>query len=454
MQHPTHPRVLLIAELASPELVSVPLIGWSHSRAIAELTDAHTITHIRHREEFLRAGRVEGKDFTAVDSELVAKPIWWVASKLRGGAGKGWTTLMALSALPHYYFEYLIWRKFGKQIASGEFDIVHRLTPLSPTIPSLLAQKCHRAGVPFVLGPLNGGLPWPKGFDGVRRQEKEWLSYIRSAYKLLPGYRSTLEHAAAIVAGSRDTWNQIPAQYRDKCVYIPENAIDPQRFTLLRPRQTSRPIKAIFAGRLVPYKGADMLIEAAAPLIRQRRLTLEILGDGPEMPKLKALVEREGIEAGVNLAGWVEHTRLQERLASADVFAFPSIREFGGAAVLEAMAVALVPVVVDYGGPGEMVTHSTGCAVPIGTRAEIVQGFREVLSDLAANPDKINDLGQRARQRVLNQFTWNAKAQQTLEIYRWVLGERHEKPDFGMPFPDLESNPSPLLAMNEPLQEL
>lgn len=398
----------------------------------------HVVTQSYNREGFLRAGCIEGKDFTVIDSELVKKPIYNVSSLLRGGAGKGWTTVMALSALTYYYFEHLLWRKFGRQIASGKFDVVHRITPLSPTIPSLLAQKCHRVNVPFILGPLNGGLLWPKEFDAARRREKEWLSYIRSVYKLMPGYRSTRQYATAIVIGSRNTWKQMPARYHDKCVYIPENAIEPERFALQRTRQASRPIKAIFVGRLVSYKGADMLIEAAAPLIRDGALTVEIVGDGPEMPNLKELVEREGLEGGVEITGDVEHTRVQERLANADILVFPSIREFGGAVVIEAMAIGLVPIVVDYGGPGELVTESTGYTVSLGSRSELVARFREILSRLVSDPSELTEMGQRARNRVLSQFTWNAKARQILEVYQWVLGQRTDKPNFGMSLHDVE----------------
>ena len=437
MHQQTRPRALLIAQIANPEWVSVPLVGWSHSRAIADLCDAHVVTDIDNREVFLRAGCIEGDYFTVIDSRPVQKPIDRLASLLRGGSDKGWTTVMALSVLPYYYFERQVWQKFGRQITAGKFDIVHRITPLSPTIPSLLARKCRRVGVPFVVGPLNGGLPWPQGFDTVRRAEKDWLSYVREAYKLVPGYRSTREDAAAILIGSRATWEQIPERYRHKCVYLPENAIAPDLFVQQRTGEASRPIKVIFTGRLVPYKGADMLLEAAAPLIRDRLVTVEILGDGPEMPKLNAIVEAEGISKGVELAGWVEHDRLQEKLARADVFAFPSIREFGGAVVVEAMAVGLVPVVMDYGGPGEMVTEGTGYKIPMAARPDIIEGFRQILSDLAAEPSKIKEMGWRSRQRVLDLFTWNARALQTLEVYKWLLGQRPDKPDFGMPLRDV-----------------
>lgn len=430
-------RVLLVAEACNPEWVSVPLEGWSHSQAIASLTDAHLVTQVRNREAILRAGLVEGRDFTAINSEAVEARIYRLAAKLRGGSGKGWTTLAGLSALSYPYFEHLVWREFGSRIAAGEFDVVHRITPLSPTTASSLAVKCRTKGVPFVLGPLNGGVPWPKDFDAARRKEKEWLSYVRDAYKLLPGYHSTRQAAAALIIGSRDTWQQVPQSYRRKCVYVPENAIDPARFTKRRTRRAQIPLRAVFIGRLVPYKGADMLIEAAAPLVRNGKLTIEIIGDGPQMPELKSLVAREKLEDGIHLAGWVEHGKLQDRLIEADLFAFPSIREFGGAVALEAMAVGLVPIVMNYGGLGELVTEKTGFLIPMASRAEIVESFRSLLVRLCNEPSLIDAKMEAALARAHTQFTWAAKAKQVSQVYCWVTQKEAIKPDFGMPLPDL-----------------
>ena len=433
--------MLLIAEAANPEWTSVPLVGWSHARALGRVCDAHVVTQIRNRDAFERAG-VPLSEYTAIDSEKVAKRLYAVASVLRGGAGKGWTTTTAMASLSYYYFEKLVWREFGGRILAREFDLVHRVTPLSPTTPSLLARRCARAGVAFVLGPLNGGVPWPKGFDSARRREREWLSYARSAYKLLPGYRSTRAHAAAIIAGSRDTLAQIPARYREKCVYLPENAVDPARFsppaTRPMPGEGGVPLRVVFLGRLVPYKGADMLLEAAAGLIRDGKVVVDVIGDGPEMGSLRAIVAREGIEKGVEFAGWMSHAELQGRLATAHVLGFPSVREFGGGVVLEAMAVGLVPMVLDYGGPGELVTKDTGFSLPIGPREEIIARFRSALTGLVRDPSALRAMSERCVGRVRTLFTWDAKAGQVLEIYRWVLGRR-DKPDFGMPLREVPS---------------
>ncbi|MEM9881657.1 MAG: glycosyltransferase [Planctomycetota bacterium] len=431
------PRVLLLAEQANPEFVSVPLEGWSHARALAEVADVHLVTQVRNRDAIVRAGLTEGRDFTAIDSEKVAARMHRLAGLLRGGKGKGWTTVMAFNAVSYRYFERLVWRQFGGAIKRGAYDLVHRLTPLSPTLPSPIAGRVRRAGVPFIWGPINGGVAWPADFDAARRAEKEWLSYVRGLYRLIPGYAATRRHCHTIITGSQATHEQVAGRYHDRCVYIPENGIDPDRFAVRRTRvvRDGEPLRLVFVGRLVPYKGADMLLEAVAGLVRDGKVTVTILGDGPERAKLDAIVEREGLSAGVSLPGFVEHEQLQHELASHDVFAFPSVREFGGAAVLEAMAVGLVPVVVGYGGPAELVTDATGYRVPIGSRASVVAKFREVVTGLAEDPSSLGPMSEAARRRVERQFTWPAKARQVLAVYEHALGRRSGRPDFGMPLP-------------------
>lgn len=414
-------KILLIAESANPEWTSVPLIGWNLSRALARHADVHLVTQIRNRGALLRHGLVEGVDFTAIDNERLAAQLIKIGARLRGGEGKGWTTISAFSALAYYSFERKLWERFGARLSAGEFDLVHRITPLSPTNASPIAKRLADLNIPFVLGPLNGGVPWPSGFRHRQHEENEWLSYVRNLFRFMPGYSSTRRNSAAILVGSKYTQSEMPSWAADKCIYMPENGIDEKVFRSSRRSPAFLPLKAIFVGRLVPYKGADMAIVAAAELLRAGSLKLQIVGDGPQMARLISLAKQLGVEENVQFGGWLTQEDLQRKLGECDVLVFPSIREFGGGVVLEAMALGVAPIVADYGGPSELVDEHTGMRVAFADEASLIEGVKCALQRMVAEPESVDRLGAAARDRVLAQFTWDAKARKIIEIYHELL---------------------------------
>jgi glycosyltransferase involved in cell wall biosynthesis len=426
-------RVLVIAEAANPEWTSVPLVGWSHYRALSEIVDVHLVTQVRNRAAVMAAGLREGTDFTSIDSEMVAAPLYKLATFLRRGTDRAWTIDTAIAALSYYYFEQMVWNRFFNGKSNIQYNLVHRITPLSPTTPSILAKRLRAIDIPFIVGPLNGGVPWPKEFYSTRKKEGEWLSSVRDIYKLLPSYRETREYANAIIIGSKDTWGQYVGEYKSKLIYMPENAINLKHFGKVR-REKSSILKAAFVGRLVPYKGCDMVISAICEFIKNRKITLDIFGDGPQYIELENQVKEMGLRDGVQFHGFVKNSEMQDLLVQSDIFLFPSIREFGGGVVLEAMALGVVPIVVDYGGPSEFVNASCGYLLQLDSREKIVQQLSSVVEAILKDPSGLQEKRVNCQERVRKFFTWEVKAKQTKKIYEWVTGKSTEKPDFGMPF--------------------
>lgn len=419
------PRVLVIAEAANPEWVSVPLIGWSLAEALRGVADVHLVTQIRNRDAILRKGWVEGVDFTAIDTEAIAAPAWKLSQILRMGESRGWTIVQAISSLTYPWFERKVWKAFGPALKRGDYDLVHRITPLSPAASGPLAAQCLKAGVPYVLGPLNGGVPWPKGFEAEQKQEGEWLSRARGLLQVFPGRRRMLQACSAILYASKFTRGDIPAPLLERSIYLPENAIDPARFFREAAPEPGT-LKACFIGRFVPLKGLGMLVEAAKPLLRAGKMELHLVGDGPVAAGLK---EQAAGLPGIHFHGWLKHEEVQDVAARCHVLAFPSIREFGGGAVLEGMALGLAPLVVDYGGPADLVTPEVGIKIPLTTREEMTLALRRALEQMAANPGQTARMGQASRQRVTELFTWPRRAEQIAQIYDWVLGHRPTRPE-------------------------
>ena len=242
----------------------------------------------------------------------------------------------------------------------------------------------------------------------------------------MPSYGATRKYSSAIIAGSKYTLEELPRSAADRSIYMPENGVDLRLFSTPRKPSSATPLRGVFIGRLVPYKGADMLLEAASPFLRERNLQLEIIGDGPQRQVLAGIAARLDISEQVKFRGWLSQSEIADALPSFDFLALPSIREFGGGVVLEAMALGVTPIVAHYGGPAELVGDSTGIRVTFTDRKSLVDGFHQAIARLVQDPNLLNELGSAARQSVIENLTWDTKAKRIAEIYRAVLaGKRN-----------------------------
>ncbi len=367
-------RVLLIAEACNPQWSSVPLIGYCLSKALALRDDLELtlVTQVRNRAAIEVDPITQLVPVHYIDNEAASRPFVRVNNWLRGSSGVSWTINTAFSWPCYMTFERMVYEQFSERFRGGEFDLIHRLTPVSPTMGSPLASL---SDVPMVIGPLNGGLPWPKEFPELRRLEREWLVPFRRLYKWLPYHRSTYRRLAGVIAGSRHTASEIPASFRGRRYYLPENAVDPARFSIAEewPAPQGR-FRFVTVGRLVPYKGMDLILHAMKDSEVLRGCELLVIGDGPQRPLLEGLVRDFGLEPNVTFLGWAEHREVAAHLGRSQAFVFPSLREFGGGVVVEAMAKALPSVVVDYGGPGELINADCGISIPMGASSHADQG--------------------------------------------------------------------------------
>ena len=422
-------RILLLAPESNPDSPSTALVGYSHSEALARL---HTVTLVtRHGNE--EAVRRKQAPFHAIEAislpwldRIFAWSLRWIFNY-----DYGRQTLTAFGYPFSVAFEWRAWRRLRTRIMAGEFDVVLRLLPITSVLPSPFAFFLRNGPIPFVIGPINGGLPWPQGF-GQADKQKEWISNLRNLYRFLPFARSTYRNAAAIIAGSSHTCVEFAA-YRQKLFFVPENGISCSLCSGAgRNLRHDGKLELIFVGRLVPYKACDLALRAAAPLLRDDLARLTVVGDGPKRKDFEQLAGSLGIEKAVSFCGWLSHTETLQRLRAADVLVFPSVREFGGGVVFEALAVGTVPVVADFGGPGDVVHSGVGYKVALTTESDVVSQLESVLRRLARDPSLLDKLRQEGMSYARDSLSWDAKAQVVTKILRWAV-RRGPKPNLPPP---------------------
>jgi len=318
-----------------------------------------------------------------------------------------------------------------RRIFAGEFDVVLRIMPMTVVLPSPFAFFLRKGPIPFVIGPLNGGLPWPPGFRQLDNQ-KQLVSNLRNLYRYLPFARSTYRHAAAIIAASSQTYAEFAA-HRGKLFFVPEPGVSRSLCSGdSRSPEPGAKLELIFVGGLVPRKACDLALRAAAPLLRRDLARFTVVGDGPERDRLEQLARSLGIEKAVSFCGWVSHAEVLRRLRSADVMLFPSIRDNGAGVIFEALATGAVPVVADFGGPGDIVHPEVGYKVALTTESDMVSEIEKILTDLAGNRDHLNRLRQQGMSYARERLTWDAKAQAVTRVLHWVV-RRGPKPDLPPP---------------------
>jgi glycosyltransferase involved in cell wall biosynthesis len=419
-------RVLVLAPDCNPETVSICYVSYCHAAALAQLHDV-TLVIGSPVEDCVRRAKAP---FRAI--EVVRMPslerihAWGFRHIFKSNFDS--QTVTAFGYPFSLAFEWHAWRQLKHRIFAGEFDIVLRVLPMTPVIPSPFAFFLRKGPIPFVIGPLNGGLRSARGFNQPDKK-REWMNFgFRSLYRFLPFARSTYRHAAAIIAATSHMRTQF-GEFHDKLFFVPENGI--ARSVCLPDSRNPQPdakLELIFVGGLVRRKACYIGLRAAAPLLRSSLAHFTLIGDGPERSNLEQLVKSEEIENAVTFCGWLNHSEVLTRLRSADVVVLPALREGGGGVVFEALASGAVPVILDHGGPGDIVHPDIGYKVPPSDEENVIAQMEKILSGLAADRDLLTRLRRQGMIYARGCLTWDAKAQATTQVLNWVA-RQGPKPD-------------------------
>jgi glycosyltransferase involved in cell wall biosynthesis len=303
----------------------------------------------------------------------------------------------------HYYaspLRRLYWSpSMHKALASlvPRHDVVHLHSVfLDPTRAA--ARAANRAGVPYVITP-RGMLVRELIRQKSPLAKTVWLRLIE---------RRNFEHAAAIHFTSQREWDdakeiEIPLP----SPFVVPNAIDLTQWGAGAPPRPRDENTILFLGRITWKKGIDILIDSLAH-VENARLIVAGNDDEKYAPRLRELAERIGVADRVEFRGTVTGDAKEALLASATLFALPSLSENFANVVLEAMAAATPVIVTPQVGLADDVRRAHAGIVVERDPRQLAAAIEELLRD----PERRAGMGARGRRLVEERFTWPRVAEE------------------------------------------
>jgi glycosyltransferase involved in cell wall biosynthesis len=249
---------------------------------------------------------------------------------------------------------------------------------------------------------------------------KLWLGKLTRPLEWL-----MLRRADALVATSQAYADASPQlrRFKDKVHIVPIGIADP---TIAKHANTIREVAndalvILAVGRLVPYKGFEVLIDAAHELPRGCRIV--IVGGGKHGGELETRIHKRKVAHRVALTGPLDNSALRALFQRAAIFCLPSVTraEAFGVVLLEAMAWGLPIVASDIAGSGVPWVNQhgvTGLNVPAGDAPALAAALAQLLGD----PEQRARMGREARRRFETEFSSALATRRFLDLYGTLAG--------------------------------
>jgi glycosyltransferase involved in cell wall biosynthesis len=353
-------RVLISAYSCAPGGGSEDGVGWTWARAAAVDHDVWVMTRENNAPAIEAAlGPEDRVHFHPVYLDL---PRW----------SRFWKKGLRGHRLYYSLWQLLVRRRSSAVIQANGIELTHHLTFASDSLPAGIVGA---GGVPSIWGPVGGAQTLPAGFEQwvgdrgarVERFRTVWLGLLRRWFGDRAARKATLT-----VALNRNVAERFAVSARD-IVQRPNVAVDPCE---VRPHRRTResaehPV-AVFAGRLIPWKGLRIAVAALAepPAAAWH---LDVYGEGPDREPALALAGELGVADRVTFHGRIDRAELLRRLADADALIHPAMHDSSPWSVGEALSLGTPVVCLDHGGPPDIVGDDGGVAV--GLTEDVAAGF-------------------------------------------------------------------------------
>lgn len=260
------------------------------------------------------------------------------------------------------YLYFLLWQlgiffNYNKFISKKKFDVIHHITFGSFRFPSFLCLFKSK----FIFGPLAGGETVPFRLLENFTLKSKLTEFIRNLSNNLIKYsfliNLTFFKSFKIILTSRESLKFLPKRFILKSLIIPAVSNKKVKFKIVN----SLKFKSIyFAGRLVEFKGIYILLEVFKKInLLNKNLKLNIYGDGPCKLDILKFINDNNLQKKIIMHGELNQKKLLKSIKKNDLLIFPTLRDSGGYAILEALNNNIDVISTNAAGPSSIIESSS-----------------------------------------------------------------------------------------------
>lgn len=314
------------------------------------------------------------------------------------------------------YFYYFCWQlgiiPLVKKILKCEtVDYTMHLTFGSMWMPTFL-PFFH---IPFIWGPVGGGDCEPKSFLKalpLKQRIVQSARYVMNALSVInPFIMIPSAKAKSILVRTPNTAQVIPSIFKHKTEIVLETAMEEGIFNYNKKGivEENNAIQLITTGRLLPNKNILTAVKALRYLPSEYNIKLTIIGAGYQRKLIETEAQNIGENKFVEIISEMPRQDVLKIVEKSDIFLFPSLREGGSWSLMEAMAIGLPVICLDWAGMAITTNDSCAIRLPVTDPDQMPKDMAAAIIKLIENPELRKQMGEAGRKRIKEVFNWDAK---------------------------------------------
>jgi glycosyltransferase involved in cell wall biosynthesis len=294
--------------------------------------------------------------------------------------------------------------KMGKSLGKKEkFDFILTIFHPFHLVPNAAISCANTLGIPSIIKVDDAVYEKSSGLKSIQRKVEKMIS------------TRSLSKASKILVSNIPSKEIMKSYYKinEEKISIVPNGVDLSFFKT----KNKDPNKIVFSGVMYHHRGLDVLLDAAPKIVKQVPETkFVLLGDGPEMKKLKEIVKQKNLESNIEFKGWIDRKDIPEHLSNSSIGIGPLKRTTVTEnalpiKVLEYMASSL-PIVAKTGTLPEDVLKDDENGWFVENSSEL----SEKIVKLEQNPELVEKMGKKSLDMVQN-FSWEIIVKSIIDIY-------------------------------------